>query len=156
MTGVSLSPYRRVLAVPGVRSLLLVGILARVPATALGITLTLHVVNAMGLNWARAGLVTAAYTVGAAIGQPVTGRLLDRKREVREGFTPPAPRPSLASAKTTGRPLRSAKTQAAEPKPMPEAKPKPKAPPKPVGEGTTTSRLLDRKRKRDQQESEEQ
>jgi MFS family permease len=79
MTVVSLSPYRRVLAVPGVRSLLLVGILARVPATALGITLTLHVVNAMGLSWAQAGLVTAAYTVGAAVGQPLTGRLLDRK-----------------------------------------------------------------------------
>jgi MFS family permease len=59
--------------------LLLVGILARVPATALGITLTLHVVNALGLTWARAGLVTAAYTVGAAIGQPLTGRLLDRR-----------------------------------------------------------------------------
>jgi MFS family permease len=76
---VSLTPYRRVLAVPGVRSLLLVGILARVPATALGIMLTLHVNNALGLSWARAGLVTAAYTVGAAVGQPLTGRLLDRK-----------------------------------------------------------------------------
>lgn len=76
---VSLKPYRRVLGVPGVRSLLLVGILARVPATALGISLTLHVVNAMGLSWAQAGLVTAAYTIGAAIGQPLTGRLLDRR-----------------------------------------------------------------------------
>ena len=75
----SLKPYRTVLALPGVRSLLLVGILARVPATALGITLTLHVVNAMGLSWARAGLITAAYTVGAAVGQPLTGRLVDRR-----------------------------------------------------------------------------
>jgi MFS family permease len=76
---VSLKPYRRVLAVPGVRTLLLVGILARVPATALGITLTLHVTKAMGLSWAQAGLVTAAYTIGAAVGQPLTGRLLDRR-----------------------------------------------------------------------------
>jgi MFS family permease len=76
---VSLKPYRRVLALPGVRALLIVGILARVPATALGITLTLHVTKAMGLSWAQAGLVTAAYTIGAAVGQPLTGRLLDRR-----------------------------------------------------------------------------
>ncbi|MBX6752068.1 MAG: MFS transporter, partial [Micromonosporaceae bacterium] len=75
----SLAPYRQVLAVPGVRSLLLAGILARVPATAVGITLTLHVSTALGLSWARAGVVTAAYTIGAAIGQPLTGRLLDRR-----------------------------------------------------------------------------
>lgn len=75
----NLTPYRQVLAVPGMRSLLLIGILARVPATAVAITLTLHVNSALGLSWARAGLVTAAYTVGAAIGQPLTGRLLDRR-----------------------------------------------------------------------------
>lgn len=75
----NLTPYRRVLAVPGVRSLLLVGIVARVPTTAVAITLTLHVSIALGLSWAQAGLVTAAYTVGAAIGQPLTGRLLDRR-----------------------------------------------------------------------------
>lgn len=74
-----LGPYRHVFAVPGVRSLLLVGILARVPATALGISLTLHVAHAMGLSWAQAGAAVAAYTVGAAIGQPLTGRLLDRR-----------------------------------------------------------------------------
>jgi MFS family permease len=75
----NLTPYRRVLAVPGVRSLLLAGILARVPLTAVGITLTLHVNTALGESWARAGLVTAAYTVGASVGQPLTGRLLDRR-----------------------------------------------------------------------------
>jgi MFS family permease len=62
-----------------VRSLLLAGILARVPATAFGITLTLHVTNGMGRSWAQAGLVTAAYTIGSAVGQPLTGRLLDRR-----------------------------------------------------------------------------
>lgn len=75
----SLTPYRHVLALPGVRSLLLVGILARVPSTAIGISLTLHVANALGLSWAQAGLVTAAYTIGGAVGQPLTGRLLDRR-----------------------------------------------------------------------------
>ena len=63
MPGVSLAPYRQVLAVPGVRTLLLLGILARVPSTAIAITLTLHVTDALGRNWAQAGLVTAAYTV---------------------------------------------------------------------------------------------
>jgi MFS family permease len=76
---VNLTPYRAVLAVPGLRSLLLVGILARVPATAIGITLTLHVTSGLGRSWAEAGLVTAAYTAGAAIGQPLTGRLMDRR-----------------------------------------------------------------------------
>jgi MFS family permease len=76
---VSLTPYRQVLALPGVRGLLFVAVLARVPATAIAITLTLHVVNALGLSWAQAGLATAAYTIGAAVGQPVTGRVLDRR-----------------------------------------------------------------------------
>ena len=76
---VSLAPYRHVLALPGVRSLLLVGILARVPTTAIGISLTLYVANGLGLSWVQAGLATAAYTVGGAIGQPLTGRLLDRR-----------------------------------------------------------------------------
>jgi MFS family permease len=76
---VSLAPYRTVLAVPGVRSLLLVGILARVPMTAVPITLTLHVTTAMNRSWAQAGLVTAAYTVGAAVGSPAVGRLIDRR-----------------------------------------------------------------------------
>ncbi len=79
MTDVSLAPYRQVLAVPGVRALLLVGILARVPSTAIAITLTLHVVDGLRLPWAQAGLVTAAYTVGAAVGQPIMGRFIDRR-----------------------------------------------------------------------------
>ncbi len=80
------------------------------------------------------------------------GRLLDRKREVREGFTPPkTPRPSLVTAATTVRPKRPAKPQAA--KPNSETKPKPPTP-KATGDGTTTSRLLERKRRRDQQDPE--
>ena len=75
----SLAPYRRVLAVPGVRSLLLVGVLARIPATAIGMTLTLHVVTGLGRSWAQAGLVTAAFTVGGAVGAPLLGRLIDRR-----------------------------------------------------------------------------
>lgn len=75
----NLVPYRQVLAAPGVRTLLLVGILARIPATAVGMTLTLYVANTMGRSWTEAGLVTAAYTIGAALGLPVMGRLIDRR-----------------------------------------------------------------------------
>ncbi|MBB5870162.1 MFS family permease [Allocatelliglobosispora scoriae] len=75
----SLAPYRQVLAVPGVRALLLIGMLARIPSTAIGMTLTLHVATGLHRSWAEAGLVTAAYTIGVAIGSPLMGRLIDRR-----------------------------------------------------------------------------
>jgi len=71
-------PYRRVLAIPGVRTLLLVGLLARIPVIAIGLTLTLHVVTALKLGFLQAGLVGAASTGGVAVGAPVTGRFVDR------------------------------------------------------------------------------
>jgi predicted MFS family arabinose efflux permease len=74
-----LTPYRSVLRLPGVRSLLLVGLLARVPSVAAGITLTLHVVLELDRGYAAAGLVGAAVTVGAALGAPLLGRLIDRR-----------------------------------------------------------------------------
>ncbi len=74
----SLTPYRRVLARPGVARLLLLTALARVPATAAGVVLTLHVVTALGLGYAAAGLVATATTVGAALGAPWRGRAVDR------------------------------------------------------------------------------
>ncbi|MFD0889426.1 MFS transporter, partial [Streptosporangium algeriense] len=64
----ALEPYRRLLSVPGVRSLLLVGMVARIPATATGITLTLHVVNGLGLGFAQAGLAAMASAIGTAVG----------------------------------------------------------------------------------------
>ncbi|MDP9845327.1 MFS transporter [Streptosporangium lutulentum] len=72
-----IEPYRRLLAIPGVRSLLLVGLVARVPSTAVGITLTLHVTG-LGLGFGAAGLVTLTSTVGMAVGSPLTGRFIDR------------------------------------------------------------------------------
>jgi MFS family permease len=75
---VTLTPYRHVLAVPGISRLLLVATLARVPHTAAGVVLTLHVVTALGLGYGAAGLATAAYTVGAALGGPWRGRVVDR------------------------------------------------------------------------------
>ncbi|MEU7997972.1 MFS transporter [Micromonospora sp. NPDC049060] len=75
----NLKPYREALALPGLRSLLLVSVLARVPLTATGVTLTFHVVLDLGRGYGAAGLVGAAITVGAAIGGPLLGRLVDRR-----------------------------------------------------------------------------
>jgi MFS family permease len=75
----NLKPYREALALPGLRSLLLVSVLARVPLTATGVTLTFYVVLDLGRGYGAAGLVGAAITVGAAIGGPLLGRLVDRR-----------------------------------------------------------------------------
>jgi MFS family permease len=74
----SLAPYRRVLARPGVVRLLVFAALARVPATAAGVVLTLHVVTTLRLGYAAAGLVATAATVGMAVGSPWRGRAVDR------------------------------------------------------------------------------
>ncbi|MBQ1042551.1 MULTISPECIES: MFS transporter [unclassified Micromonospora] len=78
-TVVNLKPYREALALPGVRSLLLVSVLARVPLTATGVTLTFYVVLDLDRGYGAAGLVGAASTIGAAIGAPLLGRLIDRR-----------------------------------------------------------------------------
>ncbi|OKI89228.1 MFS transporter [Micromonospora sp. CB01531] len=75
----NLKPYREALALPGLRSLLLVSVLARIPLTATGVTLTFHVVLDLGRGYGAAGLVGAASTVGAALGSPLLGRLVDRR-----------------------------------------------------------------------------
>ncbi|NJC66415.1 MFS transporter [Planosporangium flavigriseum] len=74
-----LEPYRHVFALPGVLRLLAVALLARVPATAVGITLTLHVVGNLHRGYGAAGLVGAVSTIGMALGGPVLGRLVDRR-----------------------------------------------------------------------------
>lgn len=71
--------YREVLRLPGVRTLILVGLLARIPSVAAGVTLTLHVVLDLDRGYAAAGLVGAAATIGAAIGAPLLGRMVDRR-----------------------------------------------------------------------------
>ncbi|MEU8260517.1 MFS transporter [Micromonospora sp. NPDC048999] len=78
-TVVNLKPYREALALPGLRSLLLVSVLARIPLTATGVTLTFHVVLTLDRGYGAAGLVGAASTVGAALGSPLLGRLVDRR-----------------------------------------------------------------------------
>lgn len=74
----SLAPYRSVLALPGVTRLLAFAILARIPQTASGVVLTLHVVTTLKLGYAAAGVVAAAGTVGMALGAPWRGRAVDR------------------------------------------------------------------------------
>ncbi|MDG4767524.1 MFS transporter [Solwaraspora sp. WMMD406] len=74
----TLTPYRDALALPGVARLLAISIVARMPNTAAGVSLTLYVVLELGRGYAAAGLVATAITVGAAIGAPLLGRLVDR------------------------------------------------------------------------------
>ncbi len=73
-----LGPYRSLLALPHVRSLVLVTALARIPATAAGVALTLHVVLSLGGGFGAAGLLGAMLTIGGALGAPLMGRMTDR------------------------------------------------------------------------------
>ncbi|MBO4208540.1 MFS transporter [Micromonospora echinofusca] len=77
-TNVNLKPYRQALALPGLRPLLLVSVLARIPFTATSLALTFYVLLELERGYGAAGLVGAAMTVGAALGAPLLGRLVDR------------------------------------------------------------------------------
>lgn len=70
--------YRRVLAVPAVRSVLLLGLFIRIPLFAGFVVLTLHVVGTLHRSYGQAGLLTAVVTICVALGGPWRGRLLDR------------------------------------------------------------------------------
>lgn len=70
--------YRQLLALPGVRTLMVLVFLARIPATAAGMVLTLHVAVTLGRGYGAAGLVGGAATIGIALGAPLLGRVVDR------------------------------------------------------------------------------
>lgn len=70
--------YRRMLALPGVRALMVLTFFARIPASAAGMVLTLHVAVNLGRGYGAAGTVGAVCTVGIALGAPVMGRVVDR------------------------------------------------------------------------------
>ncbi|BCB76094.1 MFS transporter [Phytohabitans flavus] len=74
----NMSRYRAVLALPGVRSLLAVGLLGRLPSACAAIVLTLYVVLDLDRGYAAAGLIGAGVTIGAALGTPLLGRFVDR------------------------------------------------------------------------------
>ncbi len=73
-----INDYRSVLAVPGVRSLSMLGVLARAPHAATSVVLTVHVVQVLGRGYGAAGLTVAAWTAGMALGAPWRGRVVDR------------------------------------------------------------------------------
>src|SRR5215467_13238266 len=70
--------YRRLFAMPGVRSTVLLMVLARIPSAGAGMVLTLHVAVGMGRGYAAAGTVGATGTIGIALGAPLMGRIVDK------------------------------------------------------------------------------
>lgn len=69
--------YRELLAVRPVRRLLIVGMIARIPHSAAGVLLTLHIVLSLGQGYAAAGAAAAVMTIGIAVGAPWRGRRVD-------------------------------------------------------------------------------
>ncbi|MDQ4502659.1 MFS transporter [Sinomonas sp. ASV322] len=69
--------YRRLWRRRPVRNLLLVAMVARLPHSAAGVLLTLHVVQTLGLGYGAAGTVAALLTIGIAVGAPWRGRRVD-------------------------------------------------------------------------------
>lgn len=69
--------YRELLSVRPIRRLLLVGMVARIPHSAAGVLLTLHIVLALGQGYAAAGAAAAVMTIGIAVGAPWRGRRVD-------------------------------------------------------------------------------
>ena len=73
-----LARYKSVLALPGMRTFMLVSLIARIPTTAWSTALTLSIVLDRHRSYAQAGAATAAFTVGLAAGSPLLGRAVDR------------------------------------------------------------------------------
>ncbi|TDL36222.1 MFS transporter [Arthrobacter nitrophenolicus] len=69
--------YRELLAVRPIRRLLLAGMIARIPHSAAGVLLTLHIVLTLGQGYAAAGAAAAVMTIGIALGAPWRGRRVD-------------------------------------------------------------------------------
>ncbi len=69
--------YRELLAFQPIRRLLLVGLIARIPHSAAGVLLTLHIVLTLGQGYAAAGTAAAVMTIGIALGAPWRGRRVD-------------------------------------------------------------------------------
>lgn len=70
--------YRQLLSVPRVGTTVLLMFVARLPMTAMGMLMTLHVVTSLDRGYAAAGLVGTATTLGTATGAPLLGKLIDR------------------------------------------------------------------------------
>ncbi|MCA1782522.1 MAG: MFS transporter [Dermatophilaceae bacterium] len=70
--------YRDVLALPAIRTAVLVGLLARLPLFGAGVIVTLHVVRTLERSYTEAGLATSILVLAIAVSGPWRGRLLDR------------------------------------------------------------------------------
>ncbi len=78
MTVLSSAPYKRALSVRELRAVLLLGTLVRMPAFAISVLVTVHVVTTLHGTYAQAGLVAAVATIATAVSGPWRGRLLDQ------------------------------------------------------------------------------
>jgi MFS family permease len=74
---VNFALYKEHLAVRPIRRLLTVGMIARIPHSAAGVLLTLHIVLTLGEGYAAAGAAAAVMTIGIAVGAPWRGRRVD-------------------------------------------------------------------------------
>jgi MFS family permease len=74
---VNFALYKELLAVRPIRRLLIVGMIARIPHSAAGVLLTLHIVLTLGEGYAAAGAAAAVMTIGIAVGAPWRGRRVD-------------------------------------------------------------------------------
>jgi MFS family permease len=72
-----LTAYRRVFAAPGVRPMVLFGLLARIPIGMGGVALILYVHSKTG-SFGAAGVVAGAFTIGLGLTGPPLARLVDR------------------------------------------------------------------------------
>jgi len=75
---VAFSGYAQLWADKSVRTLFIAAFFARIPMMAAPLVFTLYVVGDLDGTYAQAGVVAAATTLGAAIGSPWRGRLIDR------------------------------------------------------------------------------
>ncbi|MFD0688966.1 MFS transporter [Actinomadura fibrosa] len=76
------SPYRELLAIPGARLFVAAGFVGRMSISMEGIGIVL-LVSAVTGSYGIAGAVTAALSVGYAVGAPLTARLADRNGQHR-------------------------------------------------------------------------
>jgi MFS family permease len=74
---VNFALYKEMLSIRPVRRLLVVGMIARIPHSAAGVLLTLHIVLTLGQGYAAAGAAAAVMTIGIALGAPWRGRRVD-------------------------------------------------------------------------------
>ncbi|MFC8090459.1 MFS transporter [Streptomyces sp. NPDC057301] len=77
-TPTGLGRYRPLLAVPGMRTTLVMGFFVKLPVIAIPLVLSLQVSLALDRSLGAAGLVTGAWMAGVMAGAPVLGWAMDR------------------------------------------------------------------------------